>query len=228
MFGRRQVKSTVASKDWFRSSDWDERARVEFGARLARAKPYNRFQYRRIKASVLLLSGDRQKEAGGRELFEEILADDEAPGHEKTTAHWTLGAYYQRAGHLHDAERHLRAALDRISRDENGRSDVEEVQLAEVLLARGGRDHLEEARDILDRRASPPPTFVSSRFRMCLAGVRVTLALKDRRRAAEWAAAALDLAAATHSGLANHPTLGLVEADSQTRAWLTAVAADRS
>jgi hypothetical protein len=71
------------------------------------------------------------------------------------------------------------------------------------------------------------PTFQSSRFRMCLAGVRVSLALGDKARAADWAVAALALAAATHSGLRNHPDLGLVETDSKTRAWLTAIAAAR-
>jgi hypothetical protein len=62
---------------------------------------------------------------------------------------------------------------------------------------------------------------------MSLAGVRVSLALSDKARAADWAVGALDLAAATHSGLQNHPDMGLVVTDSRTRAWLTAIAAAR-
>ena len=41
--------------------------------------------------------------------------------------------------------------------------------------------------------------------------------------AAEWAQRALALAVATHSGLANHPKLGLIETDEATKSWLVAI-----
>ena len=233
LFRRRSARTpTAASKDaWYRSADWDDGARAEFDAGLARSTREYRVQYRRIKAIALLGSGDTTKETAGRDLLEQTLADRDTRGDERTTALCLLGAFEHDAGRLDEAERHLRAALVLISSNPSGSSQLEEIRLAEILLARGERQHLEEARDLLDRRASPPPRFLSNRFRMCLAGARVSLALEDRARAADWATEALDLAASTSSGLANHPTLGLVETDAGTRAWLTAVAAgqdDRS
>lgn len=229
MFRRRLLREPAAvPKDaWYRSADWDHGARAEFEARLARSAREYRVQYRRIKAIALLGSGDRTKEAAGRDLLEQTLADRDARGDERTTALCILGAHEHDAGRLDEAERYLRAAMALMSSNRSGSSELEEIRLAEILLARGERQHLEEARDLLDRRASPPPRFLSSRFRLCLVGARVSLALEDRARAADWANEALDLAASTSSGLANHPTLGLVETDAQTRAWLTAVAAGR-
>jgi hypothetical protein len=195
--------------------------------RIARAKPGNGVQYRRIKALALLASGDRKVEAAGRELLEQVVSDRDARGDEKISALCFLGAHEQDRGRLTDAERHLRAALSLMTSNRSGSTQLEEVRLAEILLAKGGRSDLGEARELLDRRAGSPPLLLSSRFRMCVAGVRVSLALKDETRAADWAASALDLAASPHSGLANHPTLGLVATDSATRAWLAAVAAGR-
>lgn len=39
--------------DWFRSTAWDEQARTEFEAKLARSAAHNRPQYLRIKAIAL-------------------------------------------------------------------------------------------------------------------------------------------------------------------------------
>lgn len=230
MSGRRSNKKpAAASRDaWYRSSDWDERSRAEFETRLARAKPGNVVQYRRIKGIALLESGNRTKEAAGHELLEQIVSGRDAPGHERITALCILGAHEQDRGRLIDAERHLRAALGQMASNPSGSTQLEEIRLAEILLAKGRQSDLDEARDLLDRRAASPPRFLSARFRMCVAGVRVSLALKDRTRAADWAASALDVAASPHSGLANHPTLGLVETDAATRAWLAAVAAGRA
>lgn len=55
--------------DWFRTPDWDAPARAAFEARLARAKSFNRAQYRRIKALVLLNTGDMEKQQAGRTLL---------------------------------------------------------------------------------------------------------------------------------------------------------------
>lgn len=43
--------------DWFRTPDWDAVARDDFERRLARARPYNRPQYLKIKAIALREDG---------------------------------------------------------------------------------------------------------------------------------------------------------------------------
>ena len=214
----------VSSEDWFRSADWNAAAQAEFEARLARARPHNRVQYRRIKALGLLGSGDGDREAAGYAMLAGIARDADAPHHEKVGALSFMGAHDQERGRLHEAESNLRAALEAMKAGESGSTELEEIRLAEVLLALGGQENLEEARRLLEARALKPPLLVSSRFRLCVAAARVCVALGLKQEAAEWAAAASMLASAEHSGLANHPTLGLVRTDHKTREWLAAVA----
>lgn len=211
------------SEAWYRSPEWDER---DFRARLARARPHNQIQYRRIKAHALLASAQPDKRAAARELLREIIEARETPEFEKVMALSMLGEHALRLGDLDDAEARLRSALDLLEGGASGGSGLEATWLAEVLLARGGRSRLEEAKALLDHSATSPPLLLSSQFDLCLIAVKVTLALGDNDEARTWARTALDLASATHSGLANHPTLGLVEADQQVRDWLVAIAAD--
>jgi hypothetical protein len=195
----------------------------DFAARLARARPRNRPQYRRIKALALLSTGDPVKEAAGHQLLEHVVGDPDAYPFEKVSALCFLGAHEHDAGRLVAAADYLRAALNMMSGNRSGGTELEEVRLAEILLVRGQPADLEEARDLLDGMAESRPLLLSSRFRKCQAGVRVALAIGDEGRAAEWARLALRLAAAEHSGLANHPKLGLVETDDETIAWLSGV-----
>jgi len=163
------------------------------------------------------------KQAAGRELLEDIVVDPDSYQFEKVSALSFLGAHEQDTDRLDAAERHLRAALRLMAAEPSGGTELEEVRLAEILLKRGGRADLEEARHLIDRVGMSRPMLLSSRFRNCLAGVRVALALGDVHHAEGWARQALALASATHSGLANHPKLGLVETDDATRAWLAAI-----
>lgn len=213
----------VARDDWFRSPDWGIAARAEFESRVARARPRSRPQYRRIKAVALLDSGDPVKQAAGRGLLELTVVNRDSHEFERVSALSLLGAHEQDTGLIDAAERHLRAALDVMAVHPSGGTELEAVRLAEILLKRGRRTELEEARDLIDRVGTSRPILLSSRFRKCLVGVRVALALDEIPHAKEWARQALALASAPHSGLANHPRLGLVETDDATRAWLALV-----
>jgi hypothetical protein len=215
----------MSRDEWFRSPDWGAEAEAVFEARLTRARPRSRPQYRRIKALALLDTGDPGKRVAGQELLEHIVADPDAYQFEKVLALSLLGANEQETGQLEAAERHLRAALSLMATNMSGGTDLEEVRLAEILVDRGGRAELEEARDLIDRAGPSRPLFLSHRFRKCLVGVRIALALGDHLPAQNWARLALELASATHSGLANHPKLGLVETDDATTAWLAEVVA---
>jgi len=77
---------------------------------------------------------------------------------------------------------------------------------------------------LVERRAADRHPFLNARFETCLTAAKVAMALGEPAAAAEWAREALALADADHSGLANHPRLGLVQLTSQTRAWLSDVA----
>ena len=219
-----QPKPGFSAKEaWFRSPDWDDRAKAEFETRIARTRGYNRVQYARIKGFALLESAKPEVEAAGYQLLGGILRDPSALHHEKVAVLSVIGGHEHDKGHLEDAERNLRLALTLMETNPSGSTGLERIRLAEILLARGGLAHLQEARRLLDDEARRRPVFLSTRFRLAVAAARVSLALGDHEAGASWAAVALQLAHAKHSGLANHPTLGLVELDPRQREWLESV-----
>ncbi len=209
---------------WYRSADWDEASQAEFAERLRRARPSNRIQYRRIKALALLDTRDRVRQMAARALLEENLAVPGLDAFERTVALTTLARHERVSGRLVGALRLLRDALAIGGPDGNGTSGEEEIELAEILLANGADADLLEAKSLLDRRASDPPLFVRSRYRLAVAQTRTCLALGDTSAAAGWAIAALDFAAAEHSGLRHDPELGLVDPPDVELAWLRDVA----
>lgn len=210
--------------DWYRSPEWDEVAERDFRDRLARAHRHNQIQYRRIKGITLLKTGDPAKSAAGRQLLIEVVESAEAAEFEKVMVLSTLGERALREGLLEEAEANLREALEISGPGGSGTSGMEEAWLAQVALARGDRDGIREMLALLERRAADPPLIPSARFEVCLTAAKLALALEKPGAAASWARAALTLADATHSGLANHRRLGLPEVSAQTREWLSQVA----
>lgn len=222
------ASSSKPADDWYRSANWDEAARAEFDDRLARARADNRVQYRRIKALALLDSGDPVRAAAARALLEENLATPDLFDFERVVALHQLAEIERSAGRLDEAERLLRQALSMAGPDGNGTSGEEETGLAEILLERGGQERIVEAKALLDRRSDDLPLFARSRYRLCVAQVRVSIALGKQDLAQDWALAALQVAGEKHSGLTRHPNLGLVESDVSTIEWLEAVASGNS
>jgi hypothetical protein len=213
--------------DWYRSADWDEASQAEFAERQRRARPYNQIQHRRIKALALLGTRDPVRQDAGRALLEENLAIPDLIDFERTVALTTLARHDRSRGRLAGALRFLRTALAAGGPDGNGTTGEEEIDLAEALLEQGAESDVREAKTLLDRRASDPPLFVRSRYRLAVAQARVCLALGDASAAATWASSALELAAVERSGLRNHPDLGLVDPPESERSWLRSVADGR-
>lgn len=210
--------------DWYRSPEWDEVAERDFRDRLARASRHNQIQYRRIKGITLLTTGDPAKAAAGRRLLIEVVESAEAAEFEKVMALSNLGERALREGRLDEAEANLREALEISRPDGSGISGMEEAWLAQVALARGDRDGMREGLLLIERRATDPPLILTARFELYLTAAKLASAFEDPAAAATWARAALTLADVKHSGLANHPTLGLVEVNKDTRQWLSQVA----
>ena len=142
----------LSTDEWFRSADWGEVGEGDFRLRLAKARAHNRAQYRRIKAHSLLAAGDSLKAAGARLLLAEIVEGTDAPDFERVMALSVLGKLALNAGRIDEAEANLRQAVQLIENGASGGSDLEEAWLAEVLIARGGRESLREARALIERR----------------------------------------------------------------------------
>ncbi len=94
--------------DWFRSPHWSAEARDDFEARLARARPYNRAQYMRIKGLALSEAGERR---GARELWERVLqSTEELATTQQASALEHLGDSYVREN-VATAENYYRTLL---------------------------------------------------------------------------------------------------------------------
>ncbi|SER27501.1 tetratricopeptide repeat protein [Microlunatus flavus] len=194
------------AEDWFRSTDWSREGADEFERRLARARPHNRAQYLRIKGLSVAAVG---KVDAARELWVRVL-DDQGP--------YARGQGYAALEHLADSyavgdPRQAEAFYRRLISENptmNGTSFMQHVKLAEVLIARGSNDALEEAIELLTQwMETGSPRFPSELFRWNLALIAAAEAAGDEVVAREAAQRALQLA---EQGpvFPRHPGVGVV------------------
>jgi hypothetical protein len=106
---------------------------------------------------------------------------------------------------------------------------VVELSLAELLIERGDEASRSEAHALLDalqERNRPDWMFNASQFRWLVACSALAARNGARERQAEAARSALSLVGAEPQ-FPRHPTIGLVEPDPQTLAWLRKAATGR-
>jgi predicted Zn-dependent protease len=201
-----------ATDDWFRSPAWDDSARADFEARLARARPHNRQQYLRIKGVRLRAAGHA---AAAREVLERAAEHPDGYFHETVSAWETLADIAIECGDRANAERLYRRILAE-QPSGSGTTGSVEISLAELLLDRGRTEDRDEASGLLstwiERKAMK---FDNQLFRWHLNLIRVAEATGDHetvRRAANTALAVAERG----PQLPRHPGVGLVETDKAT------------
>jgi len=192
--------------DWFRSAAWAATDQEEFFARLARSRK-SAAQYLRIKALSL------QQAAlfvDALELLSRFL--QEYPGHFDTAQALLQQAQcFSALGRLEEAEAGFRHAL----RHEQSHGSVQTLAWIDFpwFIVRHGRRHLySEALSVLDAGEKGPvlplPTL---RYQSAATRAIICADRGDRAQARHFARMALEAAAATHSGLSYHGSIGLVE-----------------
>lgn len=207
-------------EDWFRLPDWDAQARDEFERRLARARPYNRAQYLRIKGLSLLDAGETD---GARSLWLRVLEDEgEYATVQQASALEHLGDSYASDDPL--------AALDFYERSlEGGRlgrgtTCTQHIKMAELLLKEPTPSRVERASDLLGRWPEETQLpFPNAHFRWNLAVIELAQAVGDRDAAQEAARRALDLAG-RGPVFPRHKTVGVVQTDRRTMKRLARLA----
>jgi predicted Zn-dependent protease len=202
----------AVADEWFRSPDWDDTARADFEARLARARAGNRQQYLRIKGVSLRAAGELD---GARELLERSAAHPD--GHLfMTVAAWeTLADMAAERGDRATAEQLYRRILDE-QPSLSGTTGSVEISLAEVLLDSGNADARAEALNLLNSWIERDRIkWASQLFRWHLDLIRIAEADGDVETVRRAANTALSL---TERGpqLPRHPDVGLVETDEAT------------
>lgn len=201
------------TEEWFRSTAWDDVARADFEARLARSRPYNRQQYLRIKGVSLRCAG---KTDAARALLQRAADYPQPPGYlHEAVAAWEMLADIA-------AERGDRAPAEQIYRrilampNQSGTSGTVEISLADLLLDTGNAEDRAEANALLNAWIERDGMkFDHVLFRWHLVLIRLAEAVGDDPTAQRAANAALTLAERSPQ-LPRHPDVGLVHADEAT------------
>lgn len=213
-------KRAGSRDEWYRSAEWAPRARDEFYERLARARPRNRAAYRWIKALSLLSGSEPGNQHAAIGLLTEILAMPDAPQHDRVLALSRLGKLALDRGSAGEAERFLRDAIAGKAAGGGTGLGLEEAWLARILVGRGGRAELEEARELLEQASRTVRILIGPRFEIALIAAKVCAALSDREATRAYARAALDLASPGRPENEYQPAHARVTADAETLRWL--------
>ena len=200
--------------DWYRTPDYDEVARGEFGRRYNRARHPGRIQYKKIKALHLMLANEPGGIPWAQELLTEVTADPDAYSFQRAEAFEVLARIYRKAGRWQLAVEALEQAIELASPTMNGTSGMPDLTLAEILLESdpGGLPRaaaLLSSQPLIDRIR-----FNSDLFRYLVATARARQRLGQDP--AGPARRALDLLENDKPVFPRHPDVGRVHADGQT------------
>ena len=220
-------------KDWFRSSSWDPEIAAAFEARLKRSRTaFHRAQYLRIQASHLVSQDDPALRETGRQLLRRVVDEYGATEEfEALRAREQLGFSLAAENRDEEAEELLRGVMKDVttrSAQRSGTTHLTELALAELLLRRATPADLEEAWHLLEVASTQVPTFLRDQvLRLLVCRSRVAAAM-GRSDAAEFAAAALEVANETQPALSRHPDIGRPHASAGLREELKNVIARAS
>ena len=185
--------------EWYRSTAWDDEARADFEARLARTRDHSRPQYIKLKGVHLEMDGQT---AAAELLFRRVI-DQYPDSFEAPQCAEYLGDYAMSTGDFEIAEGHYRHVL-KLSPDMNATSGEVHLGLAEALIAQG---RYEEALGALEYVpvASLSLTHAVCRWNVALADA--ALGVGETQVAADAARRALALLDAPEQ-FARHPGVG--------------------
>lgn len=194
--------------DWYRNTTWSPDVQAAFYDRLHRARgSFNKAQYLRIQAACLAEAGHYEP---ALQLLDEMLRDHPDPSQ-------LASARLQRGDCLVGMQR-VEEAVDEYRHALQAEREYPTVKTGAWLsiacvIAFYSMHHLyDEALRVLDEFGHPNGfMFPTERFKYAAALAFIADARGDHETARRFANAALESAAATHSGIRRHPHFGLVE-----------------
>ena len=202
----------MSSDDWFRRATWTDEDRVNFSARLKRARKYNRPQYLRIQAVHLAEVGNH---SAALELLHHFLQLDDG-SIDLAQAQLQRAESLLASGNEDDAIDAFRASLDA----ERARPNVQTeawllypwyiVETQKLQLYSEAHDVLQEFSKLRS------PSFPVSDYRFHCVKAVLLAHDGDQPQAETHADQALTAADAKHSGYRYHPNLGLVQNTNNT------------
>lgn len=145
----------MGQDDWFRSPLWGRGEEAHFEAKLARARPYSRPQYLRIKGLALAEAADPNARTAALQLFERVIASDD-----KHQAAFSQAHLAELIDDIGDPKRAAELYRDLLSKSGTGSA----LALAELILREQWTASYKEAESVLIRRAGDGPLLKDERF----------------------------------------------------------------
>lgn len=204
----------MASDDWYRSAAWDEDAREEFEARVARARS-GRSQYLFIKGATLSATEDSKVREAGRALMMRSLDDHPDDMVTVIRVHHAIAGAYAKDGMYAEASKHYEAAL-KIEDDGLPVTTRSDLELAELIVAARWDGRYMEARSWLSHFWRTNDPFAVTRFRAFLTEARIANRMGEDDAARRNAESALELLTVNRSPFTGHPDMGLIHTDKAT------------
>jgi tetratricopeptide (TPR) repeat protein len=193
--------------EWFRRTTWSDADREDFNARLKRSRGAgNKAQYLRIQALHL---GQAGHHASAIELLDRLFAD--FPDIiQLAQAHAQKAESLAKIGHTEAAIEEYRASLQAERDFPNVRTNAW-LDFGWLVLEMELTPLYDEVANVLEEfREQSGFKFPANEYRYAAIQALLADARGEKARAREFAHQALSEAGKEHSGLRNHPTVGLV------------------
>lgn len=193
--------------EWFRRSSWGPADQADFNTKLGRARPDRRSQYLRIQA-VHLAEAGRDRDA--LPLLDRLIA--EYPDQmQLAQVHKQRGDCLLRLGSPDAALDAYWAAIEAQRAFPNVRTSAP-LHYGFTVARLERRELFERALSVLDEFAVKDGSIVFPKEQFLQSTARALIAdARSQPEASDLATRALQAAAATHSGIVRHPTVGLVD-----------------
>lgn len=203
----------MSKPEWFRRRTWTDADRVDFNARLNRARgAESKGQYLRIQAWHLAEAGQHE---GALELLERLFAEFPQKG-ELAQGHSQKAASLAELGRVEAAVEEYRAALQ-AQRDYPQVGTNAWLDFGWLVVEKELTALYEEASAVLQEfREDGGIQFPASEYRYSAIQALLAEARGERSAASEFARKALAEAEKKESGLRYHPGVGLVGSERNT------------
>ena len=211
-------------REWYGRQTWTEADQADFCTRLGRARQENRPQYLRIQAGTLMASGN-QCLSPAIALLDEVI-EDHSLSLEVATALAQKGACLRRLGNIGGAADAYAASVARMRTVPKMQS--QDGWLGYGLLVANERlsERYTDALEVLEEFSTSSPLMLPADWvRVHASRALIFAELRRDDEAAEEANAALSAMKQRNSGVAYHPSIGLVgDGDAHLRDRLVRIA----
>lgn len=196
-------------REWYRRQTWTEADQADFRARLGKARKENRPQYLRIQAGTLMGSGN-QCLSPAIALLDEVIADH-SQSFEVATALAEKGACLRRLGNIAGAANAYAASVAQMRAVPKMQSQDGWLDYGLLVATERLSQRYADALEVLEEFSTSSPFMLPADwFKVHASRALIFAELQRDDEAAAEASTALSAMEHRNSGVAHHPSIGLI------------------